>query len=143
VKYRELLFNKANPDFGFFIMPFIFFSNVLTIVLLFRTMFFLVNDIYSWLVVTLSYLALGGSFFFAINEIILPPSVFFFTTSYVLVCVYFALAFFSAKQYPSLKDLPVVAMLILIYPFFISFIYTRSYFREMFGVRAKWLRVST
>jgi cellulose synthase/poly-beta-1,6-N-acetylglucosamine synthase-like glycosyltransferase len=143
IQYRDLLFNKTNPDFGFFVMPFIFFSNVLTIVLLARTAFYFFNDLFSFSIIALKYFALGGSLFFSIPELVIPPSILFFASSYLLVCFYFALGFSAAKQWPSLKELPVVVMLIFIYPFFISFIYASAYFKEMFGVRAKWLRATT
>jgi hypothetical protein len=46
------------------------------------------------------------------------------------------------KQKLSFKEVPVFLILIFIYPYFITLIYSQSYFKEMIGVGGEWLRVS-
>ncbi|MCX6804062.1 MAG: glycosyltransferase family 2 protein [Candidatus Diapherotrites archaeon] len=143
IRYRSLMFNKKNPDFGFFVMPFLFFTQVLTVAILIRMVIFFLADFYNLVLVVFGFLILGGRINFALPIGIIPPSLIFFVMTYVLIAVYFGISFVFVKRFPSIRDLPILVMLIFIYPYFTIFIYSQGYFKEMLGVRAKWVRVST
>ena len=142
IKYRELFFNKKNPDFGFFLMPFLFATQILTVAIVLRTLVFLLNDFFLSASVILRYFLLGGFFYIDFSNIILPSSMYFFAGTYLIVVIYFLLAFKLTKQKLVLSDIPILLMLMFIYPYFITLIYSQSYFKEMLGVKGKWLRVS-
>jgi len=142
IKYRELFFNKKNPDFGFFLMPFLFATQILTVAIVLRTLIFLLNDFFITVSVITKYLLLGGFFYIDFSSIILPSSVYFFAGTYLIVVVYFLLAFKLTKQKLALSDVPILLILMFIYPYFITLIYSQSYFKEMLGVKGEWLRVS-
>ncbi len=143
IKYKSLMFNKLNPDFGFFVMPFMLFTQVLAIAVLIRLAVVFISDFYEFLNVFLNYLALGGAPIFTFSLDLIPASYFFFIFAYAVISAYFWLSFSFAKKTPSLFDLPVLLVLIFIYPYFITVVYAQGYFKEVFGVRAKWVRVST
>ncbi len=142
IKYRELFFNKKNPDFGFFLMPFLFATQILTVAIVLRTIIFLFNDFFLSASIILKYFLLGGLFYINFSNIILPSSMYFFAGTYLIVVIYFLLAFKLTKQKLALRDVPILLMLMFIYPYFITLIYSQSYFKEMLGVKGKWLRVS-
>ncbi len=143
IRYRQLIFNKKNPDFGFFMMPFLFFTQVLIIAVLLRLIIFSFRDILIFLNIAATYLSLGGSVSVGFIQSPIPPSVLFFIITYICVAAYFWLCFKTAKYKPKLSDFVPLLILIFIYPYFISFIYSQGYFKEIFGVKAKWRRVST
>ncbi len=143
VRYKSLMFDKKNPDFGFFVMPFVFFANVLTIAVLLRLIILFAIDLENYLSITINYIMLGGLINLDFIMLTVPPSVIFFAMTYIVVTLYFSISFAFAKRWPKVSDLPVLAMLIFIYPYFITFTYTLSYFKEMLGVKTKWVRVST
>ena len=142
IKYRELFFNKKNPDFGFFLMPFLFATQILTVAIVLRTLIFLLNDFFVSTSVILEYFLLGGFFYIDLSNIVLPSSMYFFAGTYLIVAIYFLLAFKLTKQKLALSDIPILLILMFIYPYFITLIYSQSYFKEMLGVKGKWLRVS-
>ena len=142
IKYKELFFNKKNPDFGFFLMPFLFATQILTVAIVLRTLIFLLNDFFISFSLIIKYFSLGGFFYIDLSNIILPSSMYFFAGTYLVVCIYFLLAFKLTKQKLVLSDIPILLILMFIYPYFITLIYSQSYFKEMLGVRGKWLRVS-
>lgn len=143
IKYKELFFNKKNPDFGFFIMPFLFATQILTVAVILRTLLFLFFDLFNAFNIIVNYFLLGGFFYIDFSRIILPSSIYFFAVTYFIIGIYFLLAFKLTKQKLSLGDVPVFLILIFIYPYFITLIYSQSYFKEMIGVGGEWLRVST
>ena len=143
VRYKHLIFNKKNPDFGFFVMPFLFASQVLIVAVILRLLVFLFHDVFVTLSVFLEYLALGGGFYFNFSGIILPPSVIFFLTSYLLVLIYFLVCFREVSYKLKKEDILPLITLIFIYPYFITFTYSQGYFKEILGVGEKWRRVST
>jgi cellulose synthase/poly-beta-1,6-N-acetylglucosamine synthase-like glycosyltransferase len=143
VKYKQLMFNKKNPDFGFFIMPFVFFTQILTVAVLLRVLVFFLNDLHGFLLLVFKYVFLGGTLFINPAGIIIPLSFLFFLAAYFFVTIYFLLGFWVTKKMPSLSDLPILLMLIFIYPYFLTFTYSQAYLKELIGVRAKWQRVST
>ena len=49
--------------------------------------------------------------------------------------IYFLLAFKLTKQKIDFVDIPVLLILMFIYPYFITLIYSQSYFKEMIGVK--------
>ena len=142
IKYRELFFNKKNPDFGFFMMPFLFATQILTVAIVLRAVIFLLNDFFISVTLLARYILLGGFFYIDFASIVLPSSMYFFAGTYLVVVVYFLLAFKLTKQKLALSDIPILLILMFIYPYFITLIYSQSYFKEMLGVRGKWLRVS-
>jgi cellulose synthase/poly-beta-1,6-N-acetylglucosamine synthase-like glycosyltransferase len=142
IKYRELFFNKKNPDFGFFMMPFLFATQILTVAIVLRALIFLLNDFFLSASIIFRYFLLGGFFYIDLSNIILPSSIYFFAGTYLIVILYFLLAFKLTKRKISLGDVPILLMLMFIYPYFITLIYSQSYFKEMLGVKGKWLRVS-
>ena len=85
---------------------------------------------------------MGGIFYIDFSNIILPSSIYFFAGTYLIVGIYFLLAFKLTKQKIDFVDIPVLLILMFIYPYFITLIYSQSYFKEMIGVKGKWLRVS-
>jgi len=141
--YKGLMFNKKNPDFGFFVMPFLFFTQILTIAVITRMFALFFVDAYTGASVFFQYLAAGGIISLRVSEIILPSSMIFFATAYLLVVFYFFLGFRMIKMYPRIDEIPALAIIILLYPYFTIFVYTQSYLKEILGVKAKWVRVST
>jgi cellulose synthase/poly-beta-1,6-N-acetylglucosamine synthase-like glycosyltransferase len=142
MKYKELFFNKKNPDFGFFVMPFLFATQILTVAIVIRAIVFLLSDFLTTFSIIFEYIRLGGIVSFNFSEIILPSSIYFFAATYLIIGAYFLIAFRLTKQKLQLRDIPVFLILIFIYPYFITLIYSQSYFKEMLGVKGKWLRVS-
>lgn len=143
MRHKSLMFNSTNKDFGFFVMPFMFFTQVLTIALILRLLFYFFRDFYTTVSVLANFLLLGGNITLDPAGFIVPPGIIFFVLTYAVIAAYFGISFWFAKKSPSLRDIPILVMLIFIYPYFITFTYSQSYFKEMFGVRAKWVRVST
>lgn len=142
IKYRELFFNKKNPDFGFFMMPFLFATQILTVAIVIRAVIFLLSDFLRTFSIVAEYFLLGGFFYIDFSNIVLPSSIYFFAATYIILGIYFLLAFKLTKQNLKIRDVPILLILIFIYPYFITLIYSQSYFKEMLGVRGKWLRVS-
>lgn len=143
IKYKELFFNRKNPDFGFFVMPFLFATQILTVAIIIRTLCFLLFDLFTTFKIIFEYLLLGGFFYFDLSRIVFPSSIYFFAVTYLIVLIYFALAFRLTKQKLGFRELPIFLILIFIYPYFITLIYSQGYFKEMIGVGGEWLRVST
>jgi len=137
------MFNKTNKDFGFFVMPFIFFAQILAIAVIVRMLLYFFSDFYKFVWVLTNFLILGGRITLDLSGLVIPPSIVFFVLTYILVAAYYVVSFWFAKKWPKLSDFPILAMLIFIYPYFTTFTYLQSYFKEMFGVRTKWVRVST
>jgi hypothetical protein len=104
---------------------------------------FFLKDFYSSLLIFANFIFLGGTFTLDSFAVVLPSSSLFFATTYVLVGAYFLIGFSLVKFSPKPKDLFALLVLIFIYPYFITYTYSQSYFKEMIGVRTKWLRVST
>lgn len=123
-------------------MPFLFATQILTVAIVLRTIIFLFNDFFLSASIILKYFLLGGLFYINFSNIILPSSMYFFAGTYLIVVIYFLLAFKLTKQKLALRDVPILLMLMFIYPYFITLIYSQSYFKEMLGVKGKWLRVS-
>ena len=73
----------------------------------------------------------------------IPISAIFFIATYTLVFIYFYICFKEVNYHLKGDDFFPLAILIFIYPFFISFTYSQSYFKEIIGVGEKWRRVST
>lgn len=142
IRHKSLMFNKKNMDFGFFVMPFMFFTQILTIALIIRMLFYFFMDVFDFVSVAVNFFLLGGRLSLDLAALVVPPSVIFFVLTYLIIAVYFWISFWFAKRGPKLLDLPVLVMLIFIYPYFITFTYSQSYFKEMLGLRAKWVRVS-
>jgi len=143
IRYKQLMFNKENRDFGMFMMPFLFFTQVLIIAVLIRLVIFFFRDILVSLNIAATYFSLGGSVTVGFVQSSVPPSLLFFIITYVCVALYFWLCFRTVKYKPKLSDFAPLLILIFIYPYFISIIYSQGYFKEIFGVKAKWRRVST
>lgn len=142
VKYKELFFNKKNSDFGFFVMPFLFATQILTVAIVIRMFLFLLSDLFVTFKILFEYFLPGGFFYIDLSGIILPSSIYFFAVTYLIIIIYFVIAFRLTKQKLSFKEVPVFLILIFIYPYFITLIYSQSYFKEMIGVGGEWLRVS-
>jgi len=142
IRYKKLLFNKKNPDFGFFVMPFLFATQVLIVAVLLRMVLFFANDIYTFVSIFSQYISLGGFFSIPLINIFIPPTMLFFLASYVLIAIYFAICFTEANYKLKWSDILPLLVLILIYPYFISFTYSQGYLKEVFGVGEKWRRVS-
>jgi cellulose synthase/poly-beta-1,6-N-acetylglucosamine synthase-like glycosyltransferase len=143
IRYRKLMFNKKNPDFGFFVMPFIFASQVLIVAVLVRMFLFFAHDLLVFLLISFNCLSLGGSPAVDLSGLSLPSSILFFIVSYFIVGIYFWVCFKSIKYSLNWKDFFPLLILIFIYPYFITFTYSQGYFKEMIGVRGSWRRVST
>ncbi len=143
VRYKHLIFNKKNPDFGFFVMPFLFASQILIVAVIIRMLLFLFHDVFLSVSVFLQYLSLGGGFYLNFPDIVLPTSVIFFLTSYTLVLIYFLVCFREVDYKLKKEDILPLITLIFIYPYFITFTYSQGYFKEVLGVGEKWRRVST
>lgn len=143
IRHRGLMFNKKNKDFGFFVMPFLFFTQILTIAIIFRMVIYFSRDFYNFFYILIKYLLLGGAFNFDFSGIVIPPAILFFAMTYFIIALYFGVSFLYAKRYPKFSDLPVLLMLIFIYPYLVTFTYTQGYFKEFIGVSGKWVRVST
>jgi cellulose synthase/poly-beta-1,6-N-acetylglucosamine synthase-like glycosyltransferase len=143
VRYKKLLFNKKNPDFGLFVMPFLFVSQVLIVAVLLRMALFVLNDAFVFLSILLQYISLGGGLLFDFAGLYLSPALAFFVTSYILIAIYFLICFREVKYKITLAYLPALLILIFIYPYFITFTYAQSYFKEILGVSEGWQRVST
>ena len=143
IRYKKLLFNKKNPDFGFFVMPFVFASQVLIVAVLARMLLFFVHDLFVFFSVSFNYFSLGGPVFVDLSRFALPSSFLFFLISYIFVGIYFWVCFKSINYAPNRRDFFPLLILIFIYPYFITFTYSQGYFKEMIGVRGSWRRVST
>ncbi|MEI7960962.1 MAG: glycosyltransferase family 2 protein [archaeon] len=143
ITHKSLMFNKTNKDFGFFVMPFLFFTQILTIALIMRIILYFFVDLYNFVSIYANFLLLGGKISLDFSGLVIPPSLTFFALTYCIIALYFFISFWFAQRGPFLRDLPALVMLIFIYPYFVTFTYSQSYFKEMFGVRARWLRVST
>lgn len=143
MKHKSLLFNRLNPDFGFYVMPFMFFTQILTVAVILRLLLYFVLDVLKFFSVVVGYFSLGGAIPTNFPPVVVPPAIAFFLITYVVVALYFTVSFVFAKRYPKFSELPVLLMLIFIYPYFVTFTYSQSYFREIFGTGSKWVRVST
>jgi len=143
IRHKSLLFNKKNPDFGFFMMPFLFFTQVLIIAVLIRLVIFFIKDSFLSLNIAAVYLSLGGSVSMSFAQSSLPASMLFFIITYICLAWYFWLCFRTVKYKLKLGDVVPLLILIFIYPYFISVVYAQGYFKEIIGVKAKWRRVST
>ncbi len=140
---KDLMFNKKNPDFGFFVMPFMFFSQILGLALIIRVGLMFLETAHISFFIWLNYILLGGIPQFHLEMLFFSPILLFFAVVYSLIIAYFLLSFYFTKKYPRISDLPVLIILIFIYPYLITLMYARGYFKEMIGVKAKWVRVST
>ena len=143
IRYRKLLFNKKNPDFGFFVMPFLFILQIFVVAVLARLVLFMSYDLFVFLQVMFRYLSLGGIISFDMAAIVIPPSLIFFVAAYTLLTMYFLVCFWEVKYKLKLDELLAFVILIFIYPYFVSFTYSQGYFKEIFGVGEAWRRVST
>jgi len=142
MNYKELFFNKNNKDLGFFSIPYLFSLELISMVLLIRLAIFVINNI-------LVFLSSEALAFTATQTVLvtLPPvfvtsTAVFFLFSYFFVFLYIYLSLKTIGYEPSLGDIIAILINILLYPFFITFVYGQGYFKELFGVRAKWVRVS-
>ncbi|MFA5931300.1 MAG: glycosyltransferase family 2 protein [archaeon] len=143
VKHKQLLFNKKNPDFGFFVMPFLFASQVLIVAVILRLLLFFGKDFYVGASIFIDYILLGGFISINLPPTIFSPAILFFLATYTLITIYFLVCFIEVNYKLTLKDFFPLLMLIFIYPYFITFTYSQSYFKEIIGVEEKWRRVST
>jgi cellulose synthase/poly-beta-1,6-N-acetylglucosamine synthase-like glycosyltransferase len=143
VRYKHLLFNKKNPDFGFFVMPFLLFTQVLIVALLIKLAVFFFKDFFVWISIVYQCFSLGGTLFIDLPSLTLPPSLLFFVVSYTAIIIYFLICFREVNYSIKPSDLFALLMLIFIYPYFITLTYSQGYLKEMIGVRVKWRRVST
>lgn len=143
MRYKKLMFNSKNPNFGLFMMPFLFVSQVMIVAVLLRMLLFFLHDAYVFLSVLFDYVSLGGNLFVGDYSITASSALVFFIVSYLLISIYFYVCLSQVKYRLKLDDILPLAILILIYPYFITVTYSQSYFKEIFGVDEKWRRVST
>jgi cellulose synthase/poly-beta-1,6-N-acetylglucosamine synthase-like glycosyltransferase len=141
--HKSLFFNKQNTDFGFFALPYLFAMEIASVIMLFRIALLFLDNFFKFVAVETQVVALSNSLGIFLHELILPSSVFFFSFSYVLVFLFIYLSLDLVKYKPKGLDYLAILINILLYPLFISVVYFQSFIKEMFGVKGKWVRVST
>jgi cellulose synthase/poly-beta-1,6-N-acetylglucosamine synthase-like glycosyltransferase len=142
IKYRSLFFNRANPELGFFGLPYLFMVEILIIVLLIRLVIILASN-------AMEYLQLGSLLVFSARvfpQVNLDLSVetqlyFFVVTTFVVALAYY-LGLGLAKYKLKRSDILPLIFQFTIYPYFIAFVYLRGIVRELLGAKPVWERVS-
>ena len=142
MKYKSLFFNRQNLDLGFFSLPYLFAMELLSVILLFRLAILVIGDVSNMFFIETNLAGLGTPFVIALKDVVLSSAL-LFAFSYVLVFVFFFVGLRLVKYRLEWGDVPAILINILLYPLVIGLLYFRSFVKEMLGVRAKWVRVST
>jgi cellulose synthase/poly-beta-1,6-N-acetylglucosamine synthase-like glycosyltransferase len=144
LKFKELFFSRKNFDLGFFGLPYLFFLEILSVVLVLRVIIMLFSDLLKFLQVESTVAELSGSFgYFNFQAPIISPFIIVAVASYIFMFFYYFLALRAIHFKPSPLDCLVILINVLLYPYFICFVYFESFLKEMLGVGSKWVRVST
>lgn len=143
MNYKELFFNKKNKSLGFFSIPYLFSLELVSMVLLVRLAILITSNFSNFFASGIVAFSATRAIAFEMPSFFITSTIIFFLFSYffVFLFIYFALKTVGYK--PSFFDLGVILINILLYPFFITFVYGQGFFKELLGVRAKWVRVST
>jgi len=144
LKFKDLFFSSKNFDLGFFGLPFLFFLELLSVVLIARIVILLITDAAKFFVVETTVVSVSNSFgYFSMQLPVVSPFIVLAIVSYLFMAVYYFLALRAVKYRLKGLDFLVILINILLYPYFITFVYAESFVKEMIGVRSKWVRVST
>ncbi len=143
MNYRELFFNKNNKDLGFFSIPYLFSLELVSMVLLVRLAILFANNLSNFFASEVIAFSATKTIIVAIPSFFVTSTVIFFLFSYFFVFLYIYFSLKTINYEPTISDIGVILINILLYPFFITVIYGQGFFKELFGVRAKWVRVST
>jgi poly-beta-1,6-N-acetyl-D-glucosamine synthase len=143
LKYNKLFFNKQNKNLGFFVLPYLFSLELISMILVLRFIIFFVEDGVRFITINGMVLASTGSLGLEIPKLIFNSTIIFFMFSYVFIFLFLFFSLRLIRYKPTKRDVFVILINILLYPMFITIVYVQSYLKEMFGVGAKWERVST
>ncbi|VVB74707.1 Dolichyl N-acetyl-alpha-D-glucosaminyl phosphate 3-beta-D-2,3-diacetamido-2,3-dideoxy-beta-D-glucuronosyltransferase [uncultured archaeon] len=144
IKYKELFFSRKNFDLGFFGLPYLFFLEILSVVLILRVVIMFFADALNFLQVESTVAGLSGSFgYFTFQNPVISPFMVIAVASYAFMFVYYFLALHAIHFKPQALDYLVILINVLLYPYFICFVYFESFLKEMIGTGSKWVRVST
>lgn len=143
MNYKELFFNRKNKDLGFFSIPYLFSLELVSMVLLVRLAILAFENVASFFASQVLLFSAIGSITPTLPPIFITSTAIFFLFSYFFVFLFIYFALKTIDYEPTFSDIGVILINILLYPFFITFVYGQGFFKELFGVRAKWVRVST
>jgi cellulose synthase/poly-beta-1,6-N-acetylglucosamine synthase-like glycosyltransferase len=143
VRYKDLFFNRKNPHLGFFTLPYSFAMQLVSIAILLRVLFYIAKDSINFVLVFFNFFSLGGSVVIVFKDFVIPPVLLFFIISNIFVASYAYLSFKMVNYSPPKGDLLAILLVVLVYPYFIILTYSQSFFKEVFGARSSWVRVST
>lgn len=141
--HNELFFTKKNLSLGFFSLPYLFSLELISMVLLVRLAILFFNNFTTSFVSEVIAFSASNSIFIGVPRFFITSTAVFFFFSYFFVFLYIYFSLKTVKYKPSFSDILVILINILLYPFFITLVYGQGFFKELFGVRAKWVRVST
>lgn len=143
IKYRELFFRKQHGSLGLFFLPYLFLVELVTLMLFLRIIVLTLNNVLNWL-------QLGNLIFFSARmlpdlspDLVLPTELYFFAVSFSLMVVFYVLALHTTHYKFNPRDLPVMAVHLLLYPLLIAAFYLGGIWHEWKGARPIWERVST
>jgi poly-beta-1,6-N-acetyl-D-glucosamine synthase len=142
LNYKQLFFNSKNYDLGFFCLPYLFAMELVSVVLLFRFLILLFENVFRFVMIESSLISMNTPIVFVVKEIILSSSFVYFIVSYLFVFLFFYLGLSLVGYKLKASDVPAILINIVLYPLFVSIVYFQGFVKEMLGVRAKWVRVS-
>lgn len=141
--YNELFFNKKNKSLGFFSIPYLFSLELISMILLVRLAFLLFNNVSTMVASEVIAFSATNSVFVTLPPFFVTSTSIFFLFSYFFVFLYIYFSMKTIGYKPSFSDIGVILINILLYPFFVTIVYGQGFFKELLGVRAKWVRVSS
>lgn len=142
IKYRNLFFRSEYGSLGLFALPYLFFVELIMLVMLLRIILLGANQL-------VQSLQLGNLLFFSAKmwpqwswSFIVPTQAYFLAASLLVVGVFYWKALELARYRFDWRDSPVILVHLLLYPLFISSVYLRGVWREWRGAKAVWERSS-
>ncbi|MDD4251412.1 MAG: glycosyltransferase family 2 protein, partial [Candidatus ainarchaeum sp.] len=141
--HNNLFFNKENKSLGFFSIPYLFSLELISMVLLVRLAILFLNNALTMIASEVIAFSATNAVFVTIPHFFMTSTAIFFFFSYFFVFLYIYFSLKTVNYKPDFFDIIVILINILLYPFFITIVYGQGFFKELFGVRAKWVRVST
>ncbi|MDD3159561.1 MAG: glycosyltransferase family 2 protein [Candidatus ainarchaeum sp.] len=143
IKYKSLFFNKNNIDLGFFSLPYIFSLELISLVFLFRLIIMLLSNSFNFLLIRINLINYSDPFFVSFSSDFFSSINIFLFFSYLFIFIFTMIGLNLGNQKIKISDVPAIFLNILLFPLFVSTVYFFAFVKELFGVKGKWVRVST
>lgn len=143
IKHRRLFFSNANPNLGFFGLPYLFMVELLMIVLLLRVCILLLSNMLDWLRLN-SLLVFSGNVLPNISfDFSIATQTYFFVASMAGIAIQYCMGLSLAKYRLKKSDILPLIFHVTIYPYFLALIYLIGMVKEFIGAKPVWERAST